>query len=244
MFTNSIRTGHARWVSVSTAAIALFAGAANATVTFSGFGPNPEIGGGNAQGTAAFTVSGNVLTVVLTNTTAPRTAAQGNALTGVAFDINGPGVTLTLSSISLTAGSSIWTSQTASNTSDPLAGSWTSVLGNNPLNKYGAATTGFGGRFNGGSISLGNSSPNYGVVAAGTFTGSPVSFGGSQFPFIQNSITLTFTGVAGVSESMIKDVDILFGTDGTGIVKTQVPGPGAMAMLLPGGAMLVRRKRR
>lgn len=224
-------------------AVLAAASAADASVTFSGLGNNPEVNA-NASGSAQFTISGNVLTIVLTNTTAPRTTAQGNALTGVTFDLSGSSATLSLTSIALTAGSAIWTNSTTSNTSDPLAGSWTNVLGNSPLNKYGAATSGFNGRFNGGSISLGNASPNYGIVAAGTFTGSPVSFGGSQFPFIQNSLTLTFTGVAGISESLIKDVDLLFGTDGTGIIKTTIPAPGATALLGVSGLAAIRRKRR
>lgn len=241
---NLRRSGRARGVqSCVVASVLCAAGAADASVTFSGFGPNPEVSG-NASGSAQFTISGNTLTIVLTNTTAPRTAAQGNALTGVSFDLSGASATLTLTSVALTAGSSIWTSATTSNTSDPLSGSWTNVLGASPLNKYGASTSGFGGRFNGGSITRGNSGPNDGIVAPGTFTGSPVSFGGSQFPFIQDSLTLTFTGVAGISESVIKDVDLLFGTDGTGIIKTSIPTPGALALAGVGGLVAVRRKRR
>ena len=94
-----------------------------------------------------------------------------------------------------------------------------------PLAAYGVATTGFNNRFNGGSISLGNAGPNYGIVAANTFDGTNVSFGGSQFPFIQDSMAFTFTGVSGVGESQIKNVQLLFGTDGTGIITTNDPVP-------------------
>lgn len=221
--------------------LALASGAAQAAVTFTGSGNNPETGQ-TATGSALFSVSGNLLTVVLTNTTAPRTTAQGNALTGVSFDIDGTGPSLSLSSTALTAGSLLWTSKTTSTSSTNLNGSWTSVLGGSPLGEYGASTSGFGSRFNGGSISLGNAGPNYGVVAAGTFDGTNVSFGGSQFPFIQNSITLTFSGASGLAESKIGNVKLLFGTDGTGVVTT-VPAPAAVALSGISSLALLRRRR-
>ena len=222
---------------------ALAASSASASVIFNGSGINPEVSGA-ASASAVFSISGDVLTVVLTNTTAPRTTAQGNALTGVVFDIDGNGPVLNFTSIALTSGSEIWTSKTAHNTVNPLAGSWTSVLGSSPLAEYGVATSGFNGAFNGGSISLGNASPNYGIVAAGTFDGSNVSFGGSQFPFIQNSLTLTFSGASGLSESAIANVKFLFGTDGTGVVGGNlIPAPGALALLGLGGITLRRRRR-
>ena len=83
-----------------------------------------------------------------------------------------------------------------------------------------------------------------GIVAAGTFDGSNVSFGGSQFPFIQNSLTLTFSGASGLSESAIANVKFLFGTDGTGVVGGNlIPAPGALALLGLGGITLRRRRR-
>ncbi len=209
----------------------------SAATIFSGSGNNPEVNA-NASGEASFAISGDTLTVVLTNTTAPRTAEQGNVMSGVAFDIDSASPTLSLTSIALAGGSAIWTSKTASNTSDPLAGSWTDVLGASPLASYGVSTSGFNGRFNGGSISLGNAGPNYGIVAANTFDGSNVSFGGSQFPFIQDSLTFTFSGISGISESQISNVQLLFGTDGTGIVNASVPEPGAIFLLLIGATAL------
>ena len=226
---------------VAAAGLALAVAAmADASVVFTGTGTNPEVGG-PASGSASFSISGSTLTVVLTNTTSPRTTAQGNALTGFTFDLTGGSASLSLTNLALTSGSVIWTSKFASNTSDPLNGSWTTALGASPLGQYGASTSGFGGAFNGGSISLGNSGPNYGIVAAGTFDGTNVSFGGSQFPFIQNSLTFTFTGIGGFSESQIANVKLCFGTDGTGVVTT-VPGPAGIALL--GLAGLTGRRRR
>lgn len=226
------------------AAAALIAGSANASVLFTGSGLNPEAGT-TASGSALFDVSGSSLTILLTNLTDPRTASQGNALTGVTFDVIDGAPALALSSVALGPGSALWTSKTASNTSTNLNGSWTSVLGSTPLGEFGAATTGFDGAFHGGSISKGNSSPNYGIVADGTFDGTNVSFGGSQFPFVQSSLLLTFSGANGLLPSQIGNVKLLFGTDGTGVVSAQstIPGPATAAL----GAIalgLLRRRRR
>ena len=225
----------------ASAAVLAIATSTQASVLFSGSGFNPEAGT-NAAGSAMFTISGNTLTLVLTNTTLPRTTAQGNAMTGVTFDIGGGSPVLTLTSTALTSGSDFWTSKTATNNAAALNGSWTSVLGASPLGEYGVATTGFNGRFNGGSIGLGNAAPNYGIVAAGTFDGTNVSFGGSQFPFVQNSMTFTFTGVSGFTEAQISNVKLLFGTDGTGII-TAIPSPGSLALIGLGGLVAARRRR-
>lgn len=229
----------ATWCAAALVALGLGTSAAPAAVLFTGFGNNPETAE-SASGTAEFTIAGNDLIVVLTNTTNPRTTAQGNTLTGVTFDINPGAPTLSLTSIAMTSGAELWTSKTTSLSSATLAGSWTDVLGASPLGEYGAATTGFAGRFNGGSITLGNAGPNYGIVAAGTFDGTNVSFGGSQFPFVQASLTLTFSGAAGLSEAQIENVLLLFGTDGRGVVTT-IPEP-ATALLTIGALLALRRR--
>lgn len=228
---------------LAAASVLLGNAASFGSVTFTGSGFNPEVNAA-ASGSALFHVSGNTLTITLTNTTAPRTTAQGNALTGIVFDVVGASPTLSLTSLALGSGSEIWTSESSSNTNGALNGSWTSVLGSTPLAGYGAATTGFNGAFNGGSISLGNSSPNYGIVSAGTFNGSNVPFGGSQFPFIQNSLTLSFSGATGITNSQFGNVRFLFGTDGTGVITgQQVPAPGALALLATAAALGARRRR-
>lgn len=105
-----------------------------------------------------------------------------------------------------------------------------------------SATTGFNGRFHGGSIAIGHAAPNYGIVASGTFDGTNVPFGGSQFPFVQNSLTFTFTGAAGWRESQISNVKLLFRTDGTGIIQA-IPSPGSLALIGLGGLAAARRRR-
>ncbi|HEY7313481.1 MAG TPA: XDD4 family exosortase-dependent surface protein [Gemmataceae bacterium] len=217
---------------------------------FIGAGTNTETKNA-VSGEADFSVSGSTLTVVLTNTGSP-TPGQGDALTGVTFDISAPGTspTLTLSSIALTSGSTIWTSANKSSTTSPLSGSWTADLTSTTLGNSGVATTGFG-IFKGSSITQGNASPDYGIVAPNTFPSS--SFGGSKFPFIQNSLTFTFniTG-SSFTASDINSVDLLFGTSGTGIIHThEVVAPAPPSIVLCGfgclclaGFLIVSRRRK
>jgi hypothetical protein len=100
-----LREEEANMNSIRFASAALAAGvgfASQASVLFSGTGFNPEAAT-NASGSALFQISGNLLTVTLNNTTSPRTTAQGNALTGVAFDFKNasPVPVLTLVSTAL-----------------------------------------------------------------------------------------------------------------------------------------------
>jgi hypothetical protein len=231
-------------------AIASVAAPAGATIIYSGSGPT-ENSGHTGSGTAAFTLSGSTLTLLLTNTSGD-TAAQGDALTGIVFSIAGD-QTLTFDmtgpacGMALGGTSAIWTDGTTSNTSDALCGSWTSVLAASPpiAAEFGVATTGFNGEFNGGSITLGNASPDYGIVGASTFPGS---IDGSKFPFIQNSVLFTFGVSSGsFAETDINGVTLFFGTDGTGDVPAtcirgctaqQVPEPSPLALLGVGAALL------
>ena len=202
----------------ATVAMAMAVGATQvgfASISFTGSGTNPgDQSNANLFGEADFSISGSTLTVVLTNTggTASPTDAPGGLLTGLMFDIMSTSSTLT--STTLTQGSSIWTSSSGSNNSTPIAGSWTPVLSVGSYSgsavNAGVATTGKN-LFNGGSISLGNASPNYGIATNGSFPGG---FGGSQYPFIQDSLTFTFLlSSSSVSESSINDVFFLFGTN-------------------------------
>jgi hypothetical protein len=237
-------------------AIGSVAAPASATVIFSGTGPT-ENAGHTGSGTAAFTLSGSTLTLLLTNTSGDTTD-QGDALMGIVFSIAG-NQTLTFDmtgptcGMQLGGGSAIWTDGTTSNTSDALCGSWTNALAASPTipAEFGVAATGFGGEFNGGSITLGNASPDYGIVGASTFPGS---INGSKFPFIQNSLLFTFGVSSGTfNETDINGVSLLFGTDGTADVGTtctrgctslQVPEPNPLALLGIGAALLALGRRR
>ena len=195
---------------------------------FSGKGTNNETGD-KVSGSAEFSVSGDILTIVLKNTTAGGSLSQGDALTGVVFNITGGLVPLSLSSISLTSGSHIDTGVSTVNDAMPLAGSWTSHLSAGAGFEYGVATTGFNGLFQGGTITRGNSSPNYGLIADGT----SLAHGFPRFPYIDNSLTFSFSGATGLMDSSFVDVNLLFGTNGTGVIDPPppaVPEPGSITL--------------
>jgi hypothetical protein len=212
---------------------------ASASVVYVGSGLSENSAA--VSGRATFTLSGSNLTVLLANTSG-ATAAQGDTLTGIVFSINGVqtlsfDMTGPTCGQSLGSGSAIWTSGSASNTVDPLCGSWTSVLAGAPTipAEFGVATTGFVGEFNGGSITLGNASPDYGIVGSSTFPGS---IGGSQFPFIKNELQFLFTVTSGsFTEADITGVSFLFGTNGTAAITGRccgvalVPEPASLALL-------------
>lgn len=209
---------------------------AQAAFTVTGSGTNAETGGPVAA-SATFAIAGDILTLVLTNTSPTPTPVRGDVLQGIAFDIAGPNPTLSLANVALTApgNDAIFTGKTASNASDPLNGSYTNALGSSPVAEFGVSSTGFDGGFAAGTISRGNGGTDYGIVSNGTFPngGASNSFN-SAFPLIQNSLTFTFTGIAGVDESRIAGVRFLFGTDGSGIIPAQVqavPEPSSLAMV-------------
>lgn len=172
--------------------------------------------GNPVSGSAEFLVNSGILTVVLTNTSAD-TNAQGDMLTGFVVDL-ASAHPLTFQSMSLTAGSTVFSSKTASNPAAPISGSWTSALTSSAYD-FGMATTGVG-LFNGGSITRGNASPDYGIAAAGAFP--TTTFGGSKFPFIQNSLTFTFSGASGLDLNDIASVKLIFGTAAPGLINTEL----------------------
>lgn len=215
-----------------------------ADFVFSGIGSNPETGNSDSA-SATFRITGDTLTLILTNTTAGGTLRRGDALTGVAFNIAGPNPTLTLTNIALTnpgpdpANNRIFTDKITSNTSDPLNGSFTNVLGDDPVAEFGVGASGFDGAFAAGSLGQGTGGVDFGIVAAGTFPNANASnsFNGSAFPLIQSSLTFTFTGINGLAESQIGGVRFLFGTSGEGVVNGDgnpvqaVPEPSSLALV-------------
>lgn len=212
--------------------LALFVGfipASAPAAIFIGSGLSPEKSNA-VSAKAEFSILGNVLKLVLTNTTAGGTKAQGDALTGVVFDLTkSPLPSLTLASVTLTSGSNIYTSSGINNAT-VLSGSWTDDLATGAVPDFGVATTGFKKLFVGGSISRGNASPDYGIISGTGTNGTGAmrsSFDGSKRPLILNSLTFTFNGASGLTESQITDVKFLFGTDGGALIgSTLVPDIG------------------
>lgn len=196
---------------------------------------------------ATFTISGTTLTITLENTTTHATASNGSVITGVTFDIrpdfsNDPSDpnygTLSFDPTgnpSLTVGSNIFVDgntgngidQTvAINNSQVLGGSYSSQLTNSSLGDFGVATTGGNGIFAAGPITLGNGGPDYGLVAAGTFTdGGSAQDRPNSLPFVQTSVTFTFniTGTRTLHESNIVGASFLVGTAGSHFAGTLQP---------------------
>jgi hypothetical protein len=160
-----------------------------------------------------------VLTIVLKNTTSGGTHAQGSALTGIGFGYEGKTApTLTLTGISRGT-SDIYTGNTKKDNttklfqSSPKKKSWTEEVdkGNTKGVKFGVATTGVD-IWKGSSISFGNASPDYGIVAAGTFPRS--KSGLNKTPFIQDALTFTLNVSGTLDFSKIENVKFFFGTSG------------------------------
>jgi hypothetical protein len=218
-------------------------------VQFTGAGKSPESPGNAVSAGASISIitgsNFNTLQIVLTNTThnvvnnvAHGTTQQGDALTVFTFDVSkNPLPALSFQGLALTSGSRIYTSLTKSNTTDSLSGSWTKQLSSpsttpvttpptaanqNTQFNFGVATTGYSGLFNGGSISLGNASPDYGIIAGTGLNGTgPIdSISGSKFPFVLNSITFqwTFDKNSTFSVADISGAWFGFGTDGGSLI--------------------------
>jgi hypothetical protein len=232
-----------KWWSIAAAVglglgMVLSAAPAPATNVITGSGTNPETGNVNTVSAEAdFTITGpGTLELVLKNTTAGGTLLRGDTLTGIAFNL-ATNPALSLSSITLTPGSSIYTDSSTINNATPLAGSWTDVLGVTPLRNYGVAATGFNGAFDAGGITTGNGGTDYGIVATGTTFGD--GFSGSAFPLALNSLTFDFTFTGSLGEGDVQNVLFLFGTEGTGTIPGDhdhngVPEPAAFFFVAAG----------
>ncbi len=225
----------------------LAAAPASAVLHFSGSGFNAETGSSGQSAAADLSLVGNMLTLTLQNTT-DVTTEQGDALTGILFDV-ASAVTLKLQSISLAEGSNLWLSQTQVNDSRSLVGSWTDVLASPPqlAASYGLATTGFNNEFVGSTITRGNASPDYGLIGANTLPTTRI--GGARYPFVQKGLTFKLKVASGVLNlNDITNVRFLFGTAGNGVVQAEyeeeVPEPGILALLLLAfaSAWLARRR--
>lgn len=221
-------------------------------------GVNAETGN-SVSAALDFTISGNVLTLVLANTTAGGTLLRGDILTGVAFNVAGANPTLTLTGVTLTDASDLkFTSKTGPGTSTaPSLSNFSTTLGSSPISEFGLTVTGFDGAFKNPSGGAGGKN---GIVADGTFPAPPGAGTSNSFktafPLYENSLTFTFAITGGLTDSRIEDVKFLFGTSGDGVlrghrvgIENAVPEPasivsGGLAMALGGIGIVVRRRRR
>lgn len=211
---------------------------------FSGTSSNGAVSA-SAEITISTDVSGNhLLTVVLTNTSAPlATANNGQVVTGVTWGFNpnlsgtlslfpdsshNPTLTNATDHIWVVTGSSKGQTTYAINDSTPLGGTWTNKTNDSKfaaagLGDYGYATTGASGLFAAGTI-VGSApgSANYGLVSDATYgPGSPDTMpngtGPESLPLVQNSITIQFKYTGNLTyftESSINEVHFLIGTSG------------------------------
>ncbi len=222
----------------------------HAAVTFSGTGES-EDEGVFASASAVFTINGNTLTVVLTNTSSDSTPANGQVITGVIWDFNpnlaGALTYVAASNPTLTVGSNIFVDGGGSGANQivkidnttALGGSYSNDLTNTSLGDFGVSTTGGNGIFGAGAITLGNGGPNYGLVAAGTFTdGGSAHNKPNSLPFVQTSVTFTFTFTGTLTEAQIVGAKFLVGTGGDYFAATErdpvnaplIPEPASLAI--------------
>ena len=190
---------------------------------------------GSRAASVDFTVSGDQLTVVLTNTSAADALVPVDILTAVFFSPNGP--TFTSGTAVLTAGSTVFFDVPP--VGDVVGGEWAygSGLLGAPLGAtQGISSAGFG-LFGGSTFTGADLDPppavdglNYGITSAGDNSGTgnaPVTGG---FPLIQNSVTFTLSGATGFDPTSITNVSFQYGTALTE-PNIRVPEPTSLLLL-------------
>ena len=221
------------------------------------------VSGAAISASADFTINGNALTIILTNTAlADNTTGgdpqdvPGNTLTGVFFDLTG-NPSLTAGSATIAAGSMV---QGVQCSIGPCDGTTTDVGGEFRYDAgafpggadRGVAGAGYiGGAANfPGALNLDGEAAvngiNFGIISADP---SFLPNGGlASVPLIKNSVTFVLTGVSGLTENDISKVSFQYGTSITEprLPPSKTPEPGTL-LLLGGGlaaATLIRKHTR
>ena len=209
--------------------------------------------------TAAFTVSGNTLTMTVhyAGGQGLPVDSTGLALSSVFFDLGNFSGDLTAVSAMIATGSSLVGINAGSWTGgDDLSGQWTYrddiavSWGSNALGQYGASGVGdiLFGLDTFGTADIIDSSktlvtpvPN-GIDFSIVPTATDLSKDGfkNNGPVVQDTIVLTFAFAGDtLSESDIMNVSALYGTDGAPLV----PAPGAAVLAMIGIGLTIRRRR-
>lgn len=216
-------------------------GHADATVTFSGSGVGP--GGVPVAASAAFTITGDTLKIVLRNTSASNNLqdTSGSSLSGLFFSLNA-----TLSPVSATASAIIGTpcdqlgcAAQGNNVGGEFGYQANPTNPNNPLAKHGIASSGYlttglpGNLGNFGGINLDDpgslDGANYVIVSAAA--GFNPNGGLANDPLVQDQVEFIFNGVSGLSESAIGNITFQYGT---AYSELSIPGNPPCAPGTPG----------
>jgi MYXO-CTERM domain-containing protein len=251
-------------VSIASAVLAVgTTSAVNATsVTFSGSGIS-NASGQLLAASASFQTSGTNLIITLTNTSTADVTLQPDILTAVFFDVSGP-------LLGLGSGSAVVpnTSSVLFGGTDPggvvggewgyaegISGALSGATGGLVTENYGISSAGFG-VFGGATFPGSDLDPppalngvNYGITSAGDnpLTGQSAVTGAN--PLIKNQVVFTLTGLP-VNFDPMTSITRVFFQYGTALVPTDpgfegdVPGPGALTLLVLGGLGMRRRSRR
>ena len=241
----------------------------NATpITFSGEGINPaEPEASQAlNASAEFEISGNDLTVTLTNTSSSDITVQSSILTAIFFDLEG-NPTLTPVSAFVNAGSNVVFFPT-----NPInvGGEWDYKPELDPLSTPGGARQGIssaGLSYDGFELFNGNLAGHFPPYNTNNLQG-PEAVDGVQFgiispsddpttgqsavtganAFVDNSVVFTLSGLPGsFTEADISNVSFQYGTS---LSEPTIPEPGFLLLLstgmlaIAGYTKLIKRKRK
>ncbi|HET8552787.1 MAG TPA: XDD4 family exosortase-dependent surface protein [Gammaproteobacteria bacterium] len=244
------------------AATLLTASVAVATpITFTASG---TAGGNSVSASAQFTFSGDNLTIVLTNTSAPASGQDvpGSTLTGLFFSLTGnPSLTPISATASAIAQAASCDTGDCSGTGVNVGGEfgYQNVSGSGFPNGAGEGIASAGyletglshdiGNFNDGSAGTDLDSPgsldgiNFGIVS--NAYGNP-NGGLSSEPLVQDHVTFNLSGVAGLDNLDISNVSFQYGTSFgeaniscTGTTCTHVTVPEPRALLIFGCGLLL-----
>lgn len=217
---------------------------------------NQTSGGYTYKAQADFTYVGSILTVVLTNTQTSNAvaAANGQALTGLFWNLNVPVGAATASAGSSTFGNGNGGSYTPTNTPGQhwayKAGAPSFGGGTN----FGVGAAGFNHFGNHNAFEPGGSKPVLNGVDWGLLGGN-WNIGGNQKPFIISSMTFTFDVGSSFNLNSITNVWFQYGSGfnefrGGGLTSgggnsNPVPEPASLAMIgfVSAGVAAARRKK-